>query len=81
MCKVDGVFVLMPIDEVTALRPDIVKFVADESARLEAARIASQDADFKPKHAAGTSQGAGGAPTSEAIAPQLSTVKVGSIRS
>jgi hypothetical protein len=82
MCKVDGAFVLMPIDEVTSLRPDIMKFVSDESARLEAVKLASGDAEYVQNSArdkAMSSRRASGPSTSDAKAPQLNTVKVGTI--
>ena len=49
MCKVDGAFVLMPIDEITSLRPDLTKVAEVEAARIEAAKAQSGDGEYKPK--------------------------------
>ena len=48
MCKVDGAFVLMPINEVTALRPDLVKVADEEGAKAAAAAAQAADTDYKP---------------------------------
>lgn len=47
MCKVDGCFVLIPINEVTQMRPDMSNFV--QSAYVKDANIGGEeDLDYKP---------------------------------
>eukprot|EP00892_Ulva_mutabilis_P001174 jgi/Ulvmu1/11057/UM007_0239.1 len=49
MVKVDGSCILVPIDEVTRMRPDMSAFVQDSVAREEVAEAALTDPDYKPK--------------------------------
>jgi hypothetical protein len=76
MCKVDGAFVLMPIDEITSLRPDLSKFVEEEAAKDAAVNAREEDADCKPAKvaAAGHASAVGASASSRAV---LKTVTVG----
>lgn len=47
MCKVDGCFVLIPINEVTQMRPDMSNFVQSAYAKDEMF-AGDEDEDFKP---------------------------------
>lgn len=74
MVKVDGAFVLMPIDEVTTMRPDLSKFTAAEAAKEAAHQVQPEDEDYKPPASSGQTKGThGGAAPSEHT---LKTVKV-----
>lgn len=53
MIKVEGKCVLVPIDEVTRMRPDMSAFVADSNVREEVAEASTSDPDYKPKSAKG----------------------------
>jgi hypothetical protein len=47
MCKVDGCFVLIPINEITQMRPDMASFVQGAYAKDEPA-LGDEDPDYKP---------------------------------
>lgn len=49
MVKVDGSCVLVPVDEVTRMRPDMSAFVEDSFVREEVAEASISDPDYKPK--------------------------------
>ena len=79
LCKVDGAFVLMAIDELTSLRPDMSKVVQDEAARKAAEEGKAADGEWKSRKKDGGVAGArkngddAGASDGKAT---LSTVKV-----
>lgn len=75
MCKVDGAFVLMPIDEITCLRPDLSKFIEEEVAKDAAVKAREEDADYKPTKAAAAGKASDDASASSKAV--LKTVTVG----
>lgn len=64
MVKVEGSCVLVPIDEVTRMRPDMSAFVKDSHVR-DAAEAGEADPDYKPKAAKGKKADA--KPTAKAV--------------
>lgn len=64
MVKVEGSCVLVPIDEVTRMRPDMSAFVKDSHLR-NAAEAGEEDPDYKPKSAKGKKADA--KPTAKAV--------------
>lgn len=65
MVKVEGSCVLVPIDEVTRMRPDMSAFVKDGHVRDKEAAAAEEDPDYKPKTA--KAKKADVKPTSKAV--------------
>lgn len=76
LCKVDGAFVLMAIDELTSLRPEMSKFVQDEAARKAEEEGKAADGDYKPKKEAAAARKNGDDAAASDSKATLSTVKV-----
>lgn len=77
MCKVDGCFVLIPINEITQMRPDMSNFVRSAYAKDELAAF-DEDADYTPPAAtkAPAKPSTSKASTSKSKASAPKTVKV-----
>ena len=74
MVKMQGAFVLMPIDEITTMRPDLSKFAAAEATRDAAAKAKAADEDYKPSTSG--RGGAASAPGADGKQAGLKTIKV-----
>lgn len=65
MCKVDGCFVLIPINEVTQMRPDMSTFVTSAYVKDEVPKE-EEDVDYKPPVKPGAKASTGKASSSKA---------------
>jgi hypothetical protein len=69
LCKIDGSFVLLPVDEVYQMRPDMSDFVKDSLHRDE---VIEEDQDYMPSSSKGSQKPKGKTPAKGAA----KTVKV-----
>lgn len=75
MCKVDGCFVLIPINEITRMRPDMSSFVQSAYARDEHV-AGEEDVDYKPPTASKPAAKATSKASTSKSKPAPKTVKV-----
>lgn len=80
MCKVAGAFVLMPVDEVTALRPDLERMAADQAKRDAETQAKIADGDFRPSTSKGQVKTELGAEATADVKPAMQTVTVRLVR-